>query len=96
MEEKLAKLLLEHWEIANKKTLKVICGKPNYLIKIQSGYLDPVIDEDTIVELKDKRGEREYFKRIRDDLKKLLNNEKVPYAPHFDGAPEEIKQLLIK
>ena len=95
MDEELQETLSKHWDLADRKIRRIEDGKPNYWIKNQSYYLNPPVIKD-ITPLDNERGELEHFKRIRTDLARLLKGDTVKYTYHFNGAPEEIKQILDK
>ncbi len=96
LDEKIEKLIIKHWEKVCKKISAIEEGKPNYWVKSHHYYLNPpVIEEETLSD--NKRGEIQYYKTIRDVLRRLMNGEEgIPYDYHFNGAPEEIRNLLDK
>jgi len=97
MKEHLNKLLVEHWRIANNKIRDIETGLiENSWIKNQSYYLNPIVKEGINLSLNNERGEFRYYVRIKNTLGLLLAGQKPKYTYHFNGAPEEIKELLDK
>lgn len=95
MDRELSNLLLENWKKVCNKLWEIEFGKPNYLVE-EPHYLDPIVDENTVVDSDNEKGEVEYYERILEDLVRLLRRKEVEYSPYFKDAPEEIKQLLDK
>jgi len=95
MDRELSNLLLENRKKVCNKLSEIEFGKLNYLVK-EPHYLNPIVDENTVVDSDNEKGEIEYYERIQEDLVRLLRAKKVNYSSHFEHAPEEIKQLLNK
>ena len=66
----------------------------NLYVQEKDKYLDPPISKESSSS-GDGRGALEYFQRIRNALGNLIIGEPAKYSWHFEGAPEEIKRLLL-